>query len=412
MKYSDYNYIATMIGDFSKVPVHIYKNNELIFYYSTTYFIKDPISIYQSDILKISDHIGYFLTENFSCYGVVNSNEYKFVIGPTKQVSSSASNLLELAIQLDIPNEEIDEFIIAMQENNHIPFENLMQLMLFLNYILNNEKYSLEDIFIDDSLQKHFAQKTSHHGTDHSLPDKLSDQDIIFHSTYDLEENLMNMIRKGDYISLSNLLESSPLFKIDVMGSNHLRFLKNTFIAIATLASHAAIQGGMTPDDAYTLIDNYILMCELLNDCNRIDNLGRLMIIDFAKRVNQLYKGTQASRLILDVSNYINRHMSEQITVEAMSKEFFMSRSYLSKRFKAESNVTLTDFILTKKTDEAKHLLRYTKQSLTAISLHLGFSSPGHFSRVFRKYASVSPKEYRKKYTKEYVQHKGDNTVN
>lgn len=183
------------------------------------------------------------------------------------------------------------------------------------------------------------------------------------------------------------------------MESNHLRFFKNSFVAIATLASRAAIQGGMNPDDAFTLIDNYILMCELLDDCNRINNLGRLMVMDFAKRVNQLYKGTQASHLILDVSNYINRHMSEAITVEAMSKDFFMSRSYLSKRFKAESNVTLTDFILTKKTDEAKHLLRYTKQSLTAISLHLGFSSPGHFSRVFRKYASVSPKEYREKYT-------------
>jgi len=209
----------------------------------------------------------------------------------------------------------------------------------------------------------------------------------------------MNMIRKGDYISISNLLENSPIFKKDVMESNHLRFFKNSFVAIATLASRAAIQGGMNPDDAFTLIDNYILMCELLDDCNRINNLGRLMVMDFAKRVNQLYKGTQASHLILDVSNYINRHMSEAITVEAMSKDFFMSRSYLSKRFKAESNVTLTDFILTKKTDEAKHLLRYTKQSLTAISLHLGFSSPGHFSRVFRKYASVSPKEYREKYT-------------
>ena len=399
MKFVDYNYIATMIGDFSRVPVHIYKNNELIFYYSITHFIKDPISIHQSDILKISDHIGYLLTDNFSCDGIVNSNEYKFVIGPTKQVSSTASNLLELAIQLDIPKEDIDEFIIAMQEIKHIPFENLMQIMCFLNYILNNEKCSLEDIFIDDSLQEHFAKKTSRHGTDHSLSDKLSEQDIIFHSTYDLEENFMNMIRKGDYISISNLLENSPIFKKDVMGSNHLRFFKNSFVAIATLASRAAIQGGMNPDDAFTLIDNYILMCELLDDCNRINNLGRLMVMDFAKRVNQLYKGTQASHLILDVSNYINRHMSEAITVEAMSKDFFMSRSYLSKRFKAESNVTLTDFILTKKTDEAKHLLRYTKQSLTAISLHLGFSSPGHFSRVFRKYASVSPKEYREKYT-------------
>lgn len=386
MKFADYNYIATMIGDFSGVPVHIYKNNELIFYYSITHFIKDPISIHQSDILKISDHIGYLLTDNFSCYGIVNSNEYKFVIGPTKQVSSTASNLLELAIQLDIPKEDIDEFIIAMQEIKHIPFENLMQIMCFLNYILNNEKCSLEDIFIDDSLQEHFAKKTSRHGTDHSLSDKLSEQDIIFHSTYDLEENFMNMIRKGDYISISNLLENSPIFKKDVMESNHLRFFKNSFVAIATLASRAAIQGGMNPDDAFTLIDNYI-------------HLGRLMVIDFAKRVNQLYKGTQASHLILDVSNYINRHMSEAITVEAMSKEFFMSRSYLSKRFKAESNVTLTDFILTKKIDEAKHLLRYTKQSLTAISLHLGFSSPGHFSRVFRKYVSISPKEYREKNT-------------
>ena len=399
MKYFDYNYIATMIGDFSRVPIHIYKNNELIFYYSTIHFTKDPISIYQAEILKISDHIGYFLSENFSCYGIVNSNEYKFVIGPTKQVSSSASKLLELAIQLDIPKEDIDEFIIAMQEINHIPFENLMQIMCFLNYILNNEKCFLEDIFINDSLQKHLAETTSHHGTDHSSPDKLSEQDIIFHSMYDLEENLMNMIRKGDYVSLSKLLENSPIFKIGVMESNHLRYFKNTFIAIATLASRAAIQGGMTPDDAFTLIDNYIFMCELLNDCDRINNLVHLMIIDFAKRVNQLYKGVQASHLILDVSNYINRHMSETITVDAMAKEFFMSRSYLSKRFKAESNVTLTDFILTKKTEEAKYLLRYTKQSLTAISLHLGFSSPGHFSRVFRKYASISPKEYRKKYT-------------
>lgn len=159
MKFVDYNYIATMIGDFSRVPVHIYKNNELTFYYSITHFIKDPISIHQSDILKISDHIGYLLTDNFSCYGIVNSNEYKFVIGPTKQVSSTASNLLELAIQLDIPKEDIDEFIIAMQEIKHIPFENLMQIMCFLNYILNNEKCSLEDIFIDDSLQEHFAKK-------------------------------------------------------------------------------------------------------------------------------------------------------------------------------------------------------------------------------------------------------------
>ena len=141
---------------------------------------------------------------------------------------------------------------------------------------------------------------------------------------------------------------------------NQLRQLKNIFIITATIASRSAIQGGMTPDDAFKLSDNYILKCELLNDYCQINNLLHFMLIDFAKRVNQLHEGAPASKLVSDVSNYINRHMSETITVEAIAKEFFLSRSYLSKLFKAESNMSLSDFILTKKTDEAKYLLRYT----------------------------------------------------
>lgn len=62
------------------------------------------------------------------------------------------------------------------------------------------------------------------------------------------------------------------------------------------------------------------------------------MLIDFVKRVNQLLEGAPASKLVSDVSNYIINHMSETITVEAIAKEFFLSRSYLSKLFKAESN--------------------------------------------------------------------------
>ena len=55
--------------------------------------------------------------------------------------------------------------------------------------------------------------------------------------------------------------------------------------------------------------------------------------------------------------------MSETISVEAREKEFFMSRVYLSKRFKAESSKTMTDFILKEKTEEAKRLLRYSAKS-------------------------------------------------
>ena len=89
MRSIDYNYIGTMIGNLFGVPIHIYKNNSLIFYHSTVNLIKDPISIYESDILKISEQINYFLTTRFNYFGILNSKDYKIVIGPTSQVPNS-----------------------------------------------------------------------------------------------------------------------------------------------------------------------------------------------------------------------------------------------------------------------------------------------------------------------------------
>ena len=56
--------------------------------------------------------------------------------------------------------------------------------------------------------------------------------------------------------------------------------------------------------------------------------------------------------------------------------------------------------LLKEKTEEAKRLLLYSDKPLTAISSYLGFSSPSHFSRVFRKYVSLNPGEYRQKYAR------------
>ena len=53
MKAIDYNYIAIMINSFSGVPVRIYIDNKLTFYYSSVNLIKDPIALYQSDILSV-----------------------------------------------------------------------------------------------------------------------------------------------------------------------------------------------------------------------------------------------------------------------------------------------------------------------------------------------------------------------
>ena len=180
MQAIDYDYIGTMTGNLFGVPIHIYKNNTLIFYHSTVKLVKDPISIYQSDILKISEHISYFLTPQFSYYGVLNSNDYKIVIGPTSQVSDSITTLQELASQLNVDSADVDDFIIAMREIIHIPLESLMQIMCFLNYILNNEKCYLQDIFINGSLQTQLMKSINSLNADRIFPKNFLNRIKIF----------------------------------------------------------------------------------------------------------------------------------------------------------------------------------------------------------------------------------------
>ena len=153
----------------------------------------------------------------------------------------------------------------------------------------------------------------------------------------------------------------------------------------------------MRQDDAFSLSDAYIQRVELLTSHSKILNLQYHMLLEFTEQVEKLRRGRHTTKLSLDVANYVRHHLSEPISVEKMAEEFFLSRPYLSARFRQETGQTLTDFILREKTEEAKRLLRYSEKSLSAVSAYLGFSSHSHFARVFKQYAGMTPGEYREK---------------
>ena len=208
---------------------------------------------------------------------------------------------------------------------------------------------------------------------------------------------MLRLVRKGDTASLRQWIASAPAIRGGTLASDQLRQMKNTFVVTATLVSRAAIQGGLCTEDAFTLSDAYIQKCELLSSLERIINLQYHMVLEYTERVERVRFGGKPTQLSIAVTNYIQHHLSEPIRVEEMAKALFMSRPYLSAKFKNETGETLTDFILKEKTEEAKRLLRYSDKTATAIGSYLGFSSLGHFSQVFKKYTGMSPAEYRSK---------------
>lgn len=398
MKNIDLNYICKVIGNLSGVPIRVYSGTELLFYYSIVALPKDPMEIYRDDIWHVTANVGYFITKHFYYYGIINSGDTKIVIGPSRQTPDNDQELRELAFRADVSSEDREEFINGMKNIVRMPFESIMQTLCTINYILNDEKLELEDITIFESEQNDLKELLEKQRTSRAFSHPVAEEPQIHeHNTYTQEQQLLRMVRKGDTAALREWFASAPAIRGGTLAADQLRQMKNTFVVTATLVSRAAIQGGLSTEDAFSLSDAYIQHCDMLNSLDRILNLQYSMVLEFTERVERIRFGGKHTQLTIAVANYIQHHLSEPIRAEDIAKELYMSRPYLSTKFKEETGETLTDFILKEKTEEAKRLLRYSDKSFTAIGSYLGFSSLGHFSQVFKRYTGRTPTEYREK---------------
>ena len=387
----DLKYLCSTIGNLSGIPIRIFKKEELYFYYSEVKLPKDPIGIYKKDLFSISEHVGYFITAHYHYYGIVNYDEFKIIIGPTRQTNENSQELRELAFKANVDNDDVDDFINSMKSIVRMPIESILQILCTINYVLNNEKKSLKDITIIDALQDKLISKQNNEMIE-------TTNDFNIHNSYDQEQAIMSIVSKGDVAALNSWLEFAPAISEGTLAKEQLRQHKNIFIVSATLVSRAAIRGGMDVNDAFSISDFYIQRCELLYSLNDITNLQYRMILDYTERVSRLRINQNNSKLLIDVANYIYHHISEPIKTEDIANSLYLSRPYLSKKFKEETNENIAEYIIKEKINEAKRLLRYSNKTLTQISSYLGFSSPSHFSRVFKKHTNLSPSEYKNKH--------------
>lgn len=399
MENIDLNYICTTIGNLAGMPIRIFQNSAQIFYRSVVYLPKDPITAFRDEILAVDSHVSYFVTPYFHYYGILNSGEYKIIIGPTFQVKQSDQTLRELAFLCDVPKDETKEFLDGMHSILPMPLDSILQILCVVNYIVNNEKLTINDIAIHEKEQEKLTMTAESERAIFQFDRDINTAELPeLHNTLALEQTILNFIRQGDTLRLREWIKDIPAVHGGTLAFDQVRQLKNTFIITAALASRAAIRGGMDIDDAFTLSDAYIQKCELMNTIEQITNLQYHMIFEYTQRVEKLRLVKVPSKFIADITNYVHHHLSEPISTEEMAKALFMNRSWMAVKFKQETNMTLTDFILKEKTEEAKRLLRYTDKPITSISAYLGFSSQSHFSRTFKKYTGSLPNEYRKRH--------------
>lgn len=401
MKQEDLVWLCDAIGNLAGIPIRLYQADKLVHEHAMVDLPKDPLCLCEEAVFAIREHVGYYVTPQFLYYGVVNAGETRIILGPSRQIDLQEQQLREIAFLADVDSDDVPAFITGLKQIVHMPLESIIQMLCTVNFVLNGEKLSLSDVTLrmhdhDAFLRRMAAQQLER--------DPVDDNGDI-HNTLAVEQTIMNIIRKGDVAALEQFAANAPAVRPGVMAADQLRQARNAFIVTTALASRSAIRGGMDVEEALTTSDQYIQQCELLNDLAQISTLTYSMVLHYTGQVARIRlsgmtgTGQPPSSLITDVSGYIHHHLSDPITTEEIAKHLYMSRQHLSRRFHEEAGMTLSAFIAKEKTEEAKRLLRYTDKSIAAISAYLGYSSQGHFTRVFRQRTGDTPGEYRQRHS-------------
>lgn len=119
------------------------------------------------------------------------------------------------------------------------------------------------------------------------------------------------------------------------------------------------------------------------------------MVLSFLDAYDVDIRRALYSPCIMGALQYIHQHLSMQLTVAEIADYSSVSPSTLTKRFRTELMVSVSEYIDTLVMTKAEQRLRNGTESVAAISDALGFSDQFYFSKRFKQKFGVSPREYR-----------------
>ena len=116
--------------------------------------------------------------------------------------------------------------------------------------------------------------------------------------------------------------------------------------------------------------------------------LNRAAIGDEVEYISTNYAGSKIGEII----SYINEHLSEDLSVDAIANQFFLSRYYLMHTFKEETGYTIGNYITIKRLAAAQNMIDGGVPIVDAAE-HSGFGTYSTFLRAYKKTYGTSPKK-------------------
>lgn len=325
-------------------------------------------------------------------YGIVTGHNAIYIVGPVSFASPVYLNCDYNELMLE---EEIEKYVPQVNPDDYL------EDILFLNHMITGVESTTEQIIETNCLNHDHTGKVQKHFNDILFENH---ENNVHHNPYDQEMREFGSIENGDLIQLEKSLQEDYDGTIGTLAKDPLRNLKNLGIVLVTLASRAAIRGGLSPEISFSLSDSYIQQIEECKDLALVAPLAHKEEFQYAEMVHEIkekQKGIlkkQKNPRINKCKDFIFSHLHDRITLEDLAAEADCNPNYLSQLFKECEGISISGYILQEKINRAKNLLIYSDYSYIEIATYLGFSSQSHLGTQFKKHTGYTLRQYREIY--------------
>jgi two-component system response regulator YesN len=103
----------------------------------------------------------------------------------------------------------------------------------------------------------------------------------------------------------------------------------------------------------------------------------------------------RATGAVAHIRTYIDEHLGEDLSLVNLARRFHFNPSYLSRLFKQEVGLNLSEYIEETRIRQAKALLAGEEWKIQEVGIRVGYDSPHSFTRFFKKMTGMTPQEYR-----------------
>lgn len=210
---------------------------------------------------------------------------------------------------------------------------------------------------------------------------------------------MQSTARGCTYLAMVFPLSWLQFDQADEAGENYLRPLAELNAYVTTYLPRR------TAERAESLFQEIYALYEGDDDGAWLGIKARLLLFYFYLYkdgvISRREKNSRQMDMLLHISQYVQDHCGEYLSLETLGKRFHMSPKYFSVYFQKHFSRNFTDYLAATRIERAKKLLLETEADMELVAQQTGFSGSSYFIRVFRKATGMTPGQYRKEFQQE-----------